>query len=122
MPNDEIEIRYPSSIPEELKSVKGLSDAMKVHIAQRVADGKVLLQTNSTSASADSINKCEMLLEILQDRARFNKWVTLEEVKEVAGIGDDLISVFMQRLMKMAREKSLTIKKTKRDGITCYKL
>jgi len=121
MPEDEIEIHFPSLIPEELKSVKGLSDAMKTNIAKKIEEGKIKLQSHKQDNS-DAADKCNMILEILQDRAKFDKHITMNEVLEIADIEESTIANFMIKLMKLARERNLAIKKTKRDGVTCYKL
>jgi len=122
MPEDEIEIHFPSKIPEDLKSVAGISDAMKTHIAKRIEEGKVKIQSYAQSGITDVDEKCEMVLELIQERAKFNKCVTVDEVMEIMDDEENYLPIFVVRFMKMARERSLAIKKTKRSGKTAYKI
>lgn len=120
--SDEIEIKFPSKIPEELKEVQGLSDAMKSYIANKLAENKVRLQKQGTPTMGDVEDKCEMIVEILQDRARFDKHVTFDEIKEISGLKDKQMASFITKLNKHARSKDLIIKKKKYLGKTCYKI
>lgn len=122
MSEDEIKIHFPSKVPEELKSVNSISDAMKVHIAKKIEEGCVKIQTYANSGISDADEKCEMVLELLQERAKFNKCVTIDEVKEIMDDEDNYLSIFVVRIMKAARDKSLAIKKTKHLGKTAYKI
>lgn len=122
MPEDEIEIHFPSKVPEELKAVGGLSDAMKVKIAKKIEEGSVKIQSYSNIGVDDVDEKCEFALELLQERAKFDKHVTIEEMKEIMDEEENYISSFMGKVMKAGRERSLNIKKTKRFGKTVYKI
>jgi hypothetical protein len=122
MSEDEIEIHFPAQVPEELKAVVGISDAMKSHIAKKIAEGKVKIQSYTRSGVSDSDEKCEMVLEILQDRACFDKSVTVDEILEIMDEEDKYLPAFIQKLMKLAREREIKIRKSKYLGKTCYKI
>lgn len=122
MPEDEIEIHFPSKVPEELKSVIGMSDAMKTQIAKKIEEGSVKIQSYAQSGVSDADDKCEIILELLQERAKFDKCVTVDEVKEIMDEEENYLSSFVSRFMKAGRERSLNIKKTKRAGKTAYKI
>jgi hypothetical protein len=120
--SDEIEIHFPAKVPEELKSVNGISDAMKTQIAKKIAEGKVKIQSYSKSGVSDPDGKCEMILEILEDRTRFDKSVTIDEILEIMDEEEKYLPAFIQKLMKYAREKEIKVRKTKSLGKTCYKI
>ena len=122
MSKDEIEIHFPSKIPEDLKSVAGISDAMKTQIAKKVEEGSIKIQSYAQGGVSEPNEKCEMVLELLQERSKFNKCVTIDEVKEIMDDEEKYLSIFVVRFMKMAKELSLVIKKTKRLGKTAYKM
>ena len=119
---DEIEIHFPSKVPDELKSIGGISDAMKQQIAKKIEEGSVKIQRHDKNNVENMNEKCEIVLEILQDRGKFDKWVTKDEIQEIIDDEEKYLASFMQRIMKIARERSLIIKKTKRMGKTCYKI
>ena len=122
MTEDEIEIHLPSKVPEELQSVKGISDAMKTQIAKKIEEGSVKIQSYAQSGVVDADDKCEIILELLQERAKFDKCVTIDEVKEIMDEEENYLSSFVSRFMKAGRQQSLNIKKTKRMGKTAYKI
>ena len=122
MTEDEIEIHFPSKVPEELKSVVGISDAMKTQIAKKIEEGSVKIQSYAQDGVSDVNEKCEIILELLQERAKFDKCVTIDEVKEIMDEEENYISSFVSKFMKAGRERSLNIKKTKRMGKTAYKV
>ena len=122
MSEDEIQIHFPSKVPEDLKSVGGLSDAMKTQIAKKIEEGSVKIQSYAQDGASEVDEKCELILELLQERAKFDKFVTIDEIKEIMDEDDSYLSIFMVKLMKAGRERSLNIKKTKRSGRTVYKL
>lgn len=123
MNKDEIEIRIPSKIPKQLKSVQGISDAMKTVIANKVAEGTVKIHNLNNQCAVSNVDeKCEMIIEILQDRSQFDRYVTMDEIKEIVESDDKYISSFIQKLMRIARERSIIVKKIKREGQTCYKI
>jgi len=122
MPKDEIEIHFPSRIPEELKEVNGISDAMKTHIAKKLADGEIKIQSYTEDIVTDFDEKIELTLELLQERAKFDKHITVDEVREIMDKDDNYLSVFVSKMMKAGRERSLNIKKQKKLGKTVYKI
>lgn len=122
MSEDEIKIHFPSRVPEELKSVLGLSDAIKTQIAKKIEEGSVRLQSYVQGGVADIDDKCLMVLELLQERAKFDKHVTVDEIKEIMDDDEKYLSNFVVKFMKAGRERSLDIKKTKRMGKTVYKI
>jgi len=122
MSKDEIEIHFPSRVPEELQSVLGISDAMKARIAEKIENGSVKIQSYAQVGVSDIDEKSEIILELLQERAKFDKCVTVDEVKEIMDEEDNYLASFVARFMKAGRERSLNIKKTKRMGKTAYKI
>ena len=122
MPEDEIEIHFPSRIPEELKEVNGISDAMKTHIAKKLANGEIKIQSYTEDIVTDFDEKIELTLELLQERAKFDKHITVDEVREIMDKDDNYLSVFVSKMMKAGRERSLNIKKQKKLGKTVYKI
>jgi len=119
---DEIKIHFPSRVPEELKSVAGISDALKTHIAKRIEDGLVKIQSYNQDGVSDIDEKCELILELLQERAKFDKCVMIDEIREIMDKEENYLSSFVSKFMKAGRERSLVIKKTKKLGKTAYKI
>jgi hypothetical protein len=119
---DEIQINFPSRVPDALKDVAGLSDAMKSHIAKRVADGLINLQVSNKESIPDIDSKCDMIIDVLEDRSQFDKVVTKDEIEEIIDSDDKYFASFIQKLMKTARDRGIEIKKTKKGGKTCYKI
>jgi hypothetical protein len=121
MSND-IEIIIPQKIPESIKSINGLSDVMKLQIAKRVSEGIIKIQSVTDQRIIGMNEKCELIIEILIDRAQFDKYMTIAEIFEILGGEEKYIPSFIQRLIRIAKEKSIKIKKIKRDGQSCYKV
>lgn len=122
MSENEIKIHFPSKVPEELKSVLGLSDVAKAQIAKKIEEGLVKIQSYAQNGVADIDDKCMMVLELLQERAKFDKYVTVDEIKEIMDEDEKYLSNFVVKFMKAGRERSLNIKKTRRMGKTAYKI
>ena len=118
----DIEIIIPSKIPQDIQSVKGMSDVMKAQIAKRVSEGIIKIQNVGDDRIIDMNEKCEIIIEILLDRAQFDKHMTIDEVKEILNREEKNVPNFIRRLIKTAKEKSIEIKKVKRSGKTCYKI
>ena len=122
MNESEIEIRLPSKIHQQLRSVRGLSDIIKMRIADKLKSGEIILQPiNKEYGVIDANNKCNIILEILQDRAQFDRHITREEILDIID-NEKMFNMFMIKLLKVARERDLIIKKIKRYGKPCYKL
>lgn len=122
MSKNEIEIHFPSRIPEELQSVRGLSDALKTQIAKKIEEGSIKIQSYVQNGVVDADEKIELILELIQERAKFDKCVSVDEIKEIMDEEENYLSYFVSKFMKAGRERSLNIKKTRRDGKTAYKL
>lgn len=122
MSENEIKIHFPSKIPEELKAVAGISDAMKTHIAKKIEDCAVKIQSFSQLGVSDIDEKVEFILDLLIERSKFDKHVTIAEIREIMDEEENYISSFVSKFMKAGRERSLNIKKTKREGKTAYKV
>jgi hypothetical protein len=122
MSRDEIEIHFPSKVPEDLQSVVGLSDAIKTQIAKKIEEGSIKIQSYAQEGVVDADDKIELILELLEERAKFDKFVTIEEVKEIMDEEENYLSNFVAKFMRAGRQKSLNIKKIKRFGKTVYKL
>ena len=124
MSND-IEIIIPQKISKNIKSIKGLSDVMKLQIAQRVSEGIVKIQKTTGHRRRripDMNEKCELVIEVLKDRAQFDKHVTVSEVIEILDGKETHVPSFIRKLFKLGKERSLNIKKIRRNGESCYKI
>lgn len=119
---DEIEIRFPSRIPDELKQVQGLSDVMKLRIANKIEDGEIIINSNSSVGIDDYTEKCEMVIDILEDRSKFDKHVTIDEIKDILDEDEKYLPIFIVKIMKICRERSIEVKKIKHKGKTAYKI
>ena len=115
--SDEIHIRFPINIPEELRNVSGLSDAQKQIIAERI---KKL--PKSKKKEKYNQKKLEMIYEILTERAKFNSHMTKNEILDILECDNNLFSPYITKLMGMATSNNEKLVKFKRKNITCYKL
>lgn len=119
MKEDEIEIIIPSEITGQIDSIKNLSSIAKIQIAKKVSQGLIKIQQKRKEEN-DFIDRCNMIFEIMADRSKFDKYITMSEIKDI--FEKENITGCLIKLHNIARKRNIQIKSMRRYGEKCYQI